>query len=97
MARPLPPDTFADAPSSWAPLSPDGGPEGTSAPGRMPLFETPAAPAAAAPSAPARPARLHLRGRLQALLARSAQLVGAAPREARASWPDSFFDDDAQS
>jgi hypothetical protein len=88
MARLPPSDTFADAPSSWAPLSPDGASEGVPAPGQLPLFETPGAPAVAAPSAPARPARL--RGRLQALLARA----GAAPRQPGASWPDSFFDGD---
>jgi hypothetical protein len=91
MARPPPSDTFADAPSCWAPLSPDGGCGGAPSPGRQHLFETPAAPADADPRGPAR-----LRGRLQALLARSAALAGAVPRESRASWPDSFFDDDAQ-
>ena len=33
---------------------------------------------------------------LAVLLARAAALAGAAPRDPRASWPDSFFDDDAQ-
>ena len=91
MARPPHPDTFADAPSSWAPLSSDGGAEGVTAPGQLPLFETPAAAAPAAPRGLAR-----LRGRLQALLARSAALAGATPRDPRASWPDSFLDIDEQ-
>jgi len=101
MARPRQPDTFAGAPSSWAPLSPDGEGEAGPPAGQMPLFETPVAPAptatggpSSAASATPRPARL--RGRLQALLARSATLAGAAPREPRASWPDSFFDVDEQ-
>jgi hypothetical protein len=94
MARPPPSDTFAGAPSSWAPQSTDGEPTAAPVPepGQRTLFETADAPAA--PSALARPARL--RGRLQALLARSAALAGAAPREPRASWPDSFFDADEQ-
>jgi hypothetical protein len=84
MSRPLPPDTFTDAPSSWAALSAEGEATGTDT-GQMPLFDAPVTPA----SAPARPARL--RGCLRALLARAAAVAGATPR---AAWPDSFFDVD---
>jgi len=85
MARPAQPDPFAGA-SSWAPLSPEGESGAQAEAGQLPLFEAPRAPA----TPPARPARL--RGRLQALLARSATVAGQAPPEARLSWPDSFFD-----
>jgi len=91
MARPARPDPFAGA-SSWAPLSPEGESDARAEAGQLPLFDAPRAPAS--PSAPARPARL--RGRLQALLARSAALAGETPREARPPWPDSFFDADGQ-
>lgn len=90
MARPPQPDPFAGA-SSWAPLSSDVERDAAPEAGQLPLFESPCAPAPA--PAPTRPARL--RGRLQALLARSAALAGAAPAEPHASWPDSFFDVDA--
>jgi len=90
MARPPQPDTFADALSSWAPLSDEAGSD-ASAP--APLFP----PADAAP-APAllRARHARLRGRLQALLARSAAVAGEAPPEPRARSPDSFFDADEQ-
>jgi hypothetical protein len=92
MARPPRPDTFADAPSSWAPLSDEAGsdePGPAAEPGQLPLFP----PAAAATARPhLRHARL--RGRLQALLARSAAVAGEPPHEPRSSWPDSFFDVD---
>ena len=94
MARPLPPDTFDGAPSSWAALSTDVPPDAARAgadTGQMPLFDAPATPLPA--PAPARHARL--RGRLQALLARAATVAGVAPRAS--SWPDSFFDGDEQS
>ena len=96
MARPLPPDTFDGAPSSWAALSTDVPPDAARAgadTGQMPLFDAPATPLPA--PAPARHARL--RGRLQALLARAATVAGVAPRAPRASsWPDSFFEGDEQ-
>ena len=88
MARPPRPDTFAGAPSSWAPLSADVEPAGADT-GQMPLFDIPATPVPE--PAPARPARL--RGRLQALLART-NAMALVPREPGASWPDSFFDVD---
>jgi len=87
MARPPRPDSLAGA-SSWAPLSSDVDRDAAPEAGQLPLFDTPR------PPAPARPARL--RGRLQALLARSAARAGEAPREPPASWPDSFFDEDAR-
>ena len=96
MARPPQPDTFADALSSWAPLSDEAGSDASAParePGQMRLFP----PADAAP-APAllRARHARLRGRLQALLARSAAVAGEAPPEPRARWPDSFFDADEQ-
>ena len=100
MVRPVLPDTFAGAPSSWAPLSPDGAREGGPQAGQLPLFDPPEAPSAArAPACPPvsatwGPARL--RGHLQALLARSAVVAGAAPSRPRPAWPDSFFDIDGQ-
>ena len=87
MVRPLAPETFDGAPSSWAALPADVAKPDT---GQMPLFDAPAAPVPA--PAPARHAPL--RGRLQALLARAAAVAGVAPRAS--SWPDSFFDVDEQ-
>ena len=89
MARPVQPDPFAGA-TSRAPLSPDGEAGTQAEAGQLPLFDAPRAPA----SPPARPARL--RGRLQALLARSAAVAAETPRDPRRSWPDSFFDVDEQ-
>ncbi len=91
MARPAQPASFAGA-SSWAPLSSDGDSDARTGARQRSLFDAPRVPAA--PPAPVRPARL--RGRLQALLARSAAPAGEAPREPRPSWPDSFLDVDAQ-
>ncbi len=94
MARPPHPDTFAGAPSSWAALSTQGEAPGDGAPpaqpGQLPLFEAdPAAPA----HAPPRARQARLRGRLQALLARSAAVAPGPPAsEPDPSWPDSFFD-----
>jgi len=91
MARPSPPDGFAGAPSSWAPLSTEAAPAGERAAGadtaQMPLSPAPVAPA----PAPTRPARL--RGRLLTLLAHS-PAVAATPEPSgpAPSWPDSFFD-----
>ena len=92
MPRPPHPDTpaaAASAASSWA--APPAGAAAAPAPGpdQLPLFQADAV-------APALPRTRHarLRGRLQALLARSAAVADEAPREPRASWPDSFFDVD---
>jgi hypothetical protein len=89
MARPAQPAPSAGAPLR-APPAPDGEPAAVTA--RIALFDAPHAPAS--PPAPARPARL--RGRLQALLARSPAVAREAPPEPRPAWPDSFFDVDGQ-